>query len=102
MDDDKTSSFPDGTESGLKKDEHSVPSALESVKDYVIFIMDVEGVIKTWHAGGQLPDGHTNLSLRFPWIILFEAFSHRVSFSNAFRANRPAMCRARHCAPSAR
>jgi PAS domain S-box-containing protein len=33
-------------------------SPLEGVKDYAIFIMDVEGVIKTWNAGAEIMKGY--------------------------------------------
>jgi PAS domain S-box-containing protein len=48
MDEDNASSFR----------EDSFPLALESVKDYAIFVMDVEGIIKTWNAGAQLMKGY--------------------------------------------
>ena len=84
MDDDKTSSSREGPDSGLKEDEDSVHSELEGVRDYAIFIIDVEGIIKTWNAGAEMMKGYR------PEEIIGQSFSRFYPLAD-LEAGKPRM-----------
>jgi PAS domain S-box-containing protein len=59
MDTDNAPSFHNESGSGgAKKNEDSFCLLLRGVKDYAIFIMDTEGIIKTWNTGAELMKGY--------------------------------------------
>ncbi|CAK7265718.1 hypothetical protein SEPCBS57363_001723 [Sporothrix epigloea] len=55
---DQPSSFKESLAGGLSVDE-TFRILIQSVKDYAIFILDVEGNIATWNAGAQLNKGYS-------------------------------------------
>lgn len=58
MDDDIAPSSRRETEGATQPEEDVSGLSLEGVKDYAIFILDTNGIIKTWNAGAEIMKGY--------------------------------------------